>query len=280
MADNTTKKPASKIWIAVIVVLLILGVLAGLLVRSRKGAGTTSGDASSGKSPTVLTKKKDWVSPATGMEFVWVSELRMWVGKYEVTNCEFRKKKPDHDSRDYKGHRLNGERQPAVYVNFDDARSLAEWMTQQDRESGRLPSGYMYRLPTDSEWQAFAQCGDGRAYPWGNDWPPTSGQAGNYDDEAIFDSARVEGNYEDGFSVTCEVEKSWKNPLGLYGVGGNVWEATTKDPSGSQFSDWRGASWFVSLPGTMRCDYRLTSGGTDRYSDYGFRLVLARVEKK
>ena len=224
-------------------------------------------------------QKPDWTSPSTGMEFVWVPALRMWVGKYEATNEEYRKKETGHDSRDYKGHRLNGDRQPVVYVNFDDAKAYADWLTQRDRATGKLPEGYVYRLPSEDEWQTIAECGDGRVYPWGNEWPPRSGQAGNYDDETVFDSARVDGNYEDGHAVTCDVTDSWKNPWGLYGVGGNAWEAAASDSTGASFGSWRGASWFVSSPGTQACAYRLSGGGVDRHNDYGFRLVLARPSK-
>ena len=76
---------------------------------------------------------RDWTSPTTGMEFVWIEALKMWVGKYEVTNAEYRKKEAGHNSKEFSGHSLNGDRQPVVNVNFDDAKAYAEWMTQQDR---------------------------------------------------------------------------------------------------------------------------------------------------
>ena len=73
-----------------------------------------------------------WTEPTTGMAFVWVPKgcFRMgstseqaderpvhevcvkgfWLGKYEVTNGEYRKYRPGHNSGSYKGHALNGER--------------------------------------------------------------------------------------------------------------------------------------------------------------------------
>lgn len=59
------------------------------------------------------------------MAFVWIPSLKIWVGKYEVTNGEYRKMKPSHDSKAYEGHSLNGDRQPVVYMNFDDAKEFA-----------------------------------------------------------------------------------------------------------------------------------------------------------
>ncbi len=185
--------------------------------------------------------KTKWTSPATSMEFVWIPQMKMWVGKYEVTNAEYRKKEPGHDSGEYKGHTLNRDRQPVVQVNFNDAKTYAEWMTERDR--GVLPEGYKYRLPSEAEWLTYAQCGDGREYPWGNNWPPKSGQAGNYHGrEGAGEWEKIPG-YNDGFPVTAPVDELWKNPWGLAGVGGNVWEVCASDSTGESFETWRGASW-------------------------------------
>ena len=225
-----------------------------------------------------------WKSPTTGMEFLWIEALEIWVGKYEVTNGEYRKKVTGHNSKDYQGNSLNGDRQPVVYVNFDDAKEYAQWLTQRDHAAGMLPDGYRYRLPSEQEWMTFAQCGRGWEYPWGDNWPPKSGQAGNYDDETTFDKSRVEGGYRDGYLVTCSVEDSWANPWGLYGVGGNVWEMAAEDSVGASFGAWRGASWDDGSQDYLRCSYRgdvygtyrVGVSGTYRNDDDGFRLVLSR----
>jgi formylglycine-generating enzyme required for sulfatase activity len=96
-----------------------------------------------------------WKEPMSGMEFVWVPggcfmmgqaeaekqylikergqetydkfhkrELPrhevcvdgFWMGKYEVTNRQYRKYKISHDSKSSKGITLNGDDQPVVYV--------------------------------------------------------------------------------------------------------------------------------------------------------------------
>jgi hypothetical protein len=208
-----------------------------------------------------------WTSPATGMEFVWVVALKLWVGKYEVTNGEYRKKEPDHDSKDYKDNTLNGERQPVVYVNFDDAKAYAEWLTERDKD--RL-DGMRYRVISEQEWQTCAQCGDGREYPWGSEMPP---KCGNYSDSASPFMGKING-YTDGFAVTCPVERSAANEWGFYGIGGNVWECCAADVSGSSFGAWRGASWRSLEPDALHCACR--DGGDGSYRDIhgGFRLAL------
>ena len=208
------------------------------------------------------------------MEFVWIKALNMWVGKYEVTNEQYRRKERGHDSTDYKGHTLNGDKQPVVYVNIDDAKVYAEWMNRTC--ASEFPKGYRVRLPSEQEWQTFAQCGDGREYPWGDNWPPRSGQAGNYhgqDGAGLW--SKIDG-YRDGHPVTCDVEKSWANPWGLYGVGGNVWEVCASDSSGGSFGAWRGASWSNDSQDSLRCSFRIDDSPSYRSNVSGFRFVLSR----
>jgi hypothetical protein len=214
---------------------------------------------------------QSWTVPDLGMEFVWIEALGMWVGKYEVTNAEYRVGRPDHDSWvsaiyswEYDGHSLNGDRQPVVWVSFRDACEYAEWLTARERAAGRLPEGFMYRLPQDWEWMAFAQCGDAREYPWGDSWPP---EYGNY------------YVYRDGSIVACDVEKSGRNEWGLFGVGGNVWECTLADDSLTELAGWRGASWYRSSRDCLRSDCCWMADPSFRDNRFGFRLVLSRPRK-
>lgn len=216
-----------------------------------------------------------WISPATGMEFVWIDELGVWAARHEVTNGEFRWMKPGHHIEPYTGHGLNGDRQPVGRVTFEDAQRYARWMTERDQVHRGLPEGYRYRLPTGDEWMVLAQCGDGRRYPWGDPWPPPSGKAGNYHGrEGAGTGGRIEGYY-DGHPVTAPVEALWHNSWGLSGVGGNVWEATTKTPFG-QFDAWRGGSWKTAGEEELRCSYRRTGGAAGDDNAFGFRLLLSR----
>ncbi len=253
---------------------LALVVLAQGCGKESRDGGTRSDDVRHPQAEAVRSpvEGRNWISPATGMEFVWIPQMKMWVGKYEVTNAEYRKKAPRHSSPNFEGHSLNGDRQPVVYVSFDDAKAYAEWMTQRDRA---VLGDARYRLPSNDEWTTFAQCGDGREYPWGNEWPPPSGRAGNYSGQESAWGDKIPG-YNDGFPVTAPVDKLWANPWGLHGVGGNVWEACACDSDGRSFGAWRGASWISYFcRSTLRVSYRL--GGVASYRDnhLGFRLALA-----
>lgn len=226
---------------------------------------------------------QNWISPSTGMKFVWVTAMNMWVGTFEVTNGEYRKKEPGHNSdgkykEDYGS--ANSDRQPVVRIKCSDCVAYAKWMTERDRSAGNLPSGYEYRLPTVEEWITFAQCGDGRKYPWGNNWPPRSGQAGNYSGmERKLDRTLdcMIAGYSDNSIGPCAVEESWMNPWGLYGVGGNVYEYASK---GDGFKDL-GGSFRCNAKKLLACEDpypedRLSADGLEMFDYGGFRLVLCR----
>jgi formylglycine-generating enzyme required for sulfatase activity len=95
------------------------------------------------------------------MEFVWVEPLGMRVGKYEVTNGEYRRYKADHNSGKYWidiylngrcGGSLDGDRQPVVMVSWEDAKGFCRWLTEKARREGKIGGGLEYRLPHDWEW--------------------------------------------------------------------------------------------------------------------------------
>lgn len=216
---------------------------------------------------------RDWVSPSTGMEFVWIEALGIWVGKYEVTNGEFLRFSPVHDSGTANEHDLNGHRQPVAWVNYDDAVAFIAWLNRQDQAT---LSAARYRLPTESEWIRFAQCGDDRLYPWGHSFPPTGG---NYADETAGRRLGIPNaisGYDDGHAAASPVEQSGRNDWGLYGVGGNVWEMTTKDGQPDLHRAWYGASYLISSPELLQCRVRDIADESLRYTSYGIRLVLSR----
>ena len=60
---------------------------------------------------------------------------------------------------DYKGGKLN-LRHPMECVTWDRAREFCRKVTERERKAGRLPNGYVYRLPTEAgRLQGFVQRG-------------------------------------------------------------------------------------------------------------------------
>ncbi len=191
------------------------------------------------------------------MEFVWVEPLGMKVGKYEVTNAEYRRYKSGHDSGKIEmiskyglfNKSLNGDRQPAAQVSWEDAKEYCRWMTEkaQGRQTGRgsgvsvahgsgvecgggsgrtgarnaAGEGWGCRRSGLAESNARqelsrpCQAEDHRRVSLGPEWPPRPEQ-GRYFDRYY--------KREEPFNVTSPVGSCKANQFGLYDMGGNVWE--------------------------------------------------------
>ena len=226
--------------------------------------------------PVVAEEGRDWATP-DGMEFLWIEDLECWVGRFEVSNAEYRRMNPEHDSGNYKGLPLNDDRQPAVRLNFDEMMGFAGWMTARERAAGRIPEGSRFRLPTRGESVACAEAGVPKTYPWGGAFPPPRG-AGNYADAEFHDKLSgepwIEG-YSDGFAASAPVDAAGQNAWGLYGVGGNVWETTAIDETAEKFGGWHGGAFDDARPDKTTCKAFYGYMGTARGAVNGFRLVLA-----
>lgn len=188
-----------------------------------------------------------------------------------------------------------GEDHPVVGVSWDEAKAFCSWLTEKDRKAGKIGQDEEYRLPTDEEWSAAV--GESK-YPWGNAWPPPEG-AGNYADDALMAKrsgkgwSQVPGN--DGYAATSPVANFKANPLGLYDIGGNVWQwcedwyradmnkkaLLDKYPYLKDEGDrkrgrvQRGASWHRGDPDTLLSSWRAYDTPDNRDSVSGFRCVLA-----
>ncbi len=208
------------------------------------------------------------------MEFVWIPALNIWVGKYEVTNQEYRRCVPDHRVGEFETHPLNGDRQPVVKVNMgNDVSGYVDWMNSTCLN--QLPARYRVRLLTEAETQYILQCGDDRTYPWGSGWPPP--ETWNYHSEESAGRMPKIRDHRDKWAVSCPVDAAGKNDLGLYGVGDNVqeWNGTKSGTSLKRRTyDLFGASWYFSTEESLRCSHRarLLYGVSTYY--IGFRLAI------
>ena len=218
---------------------------------------------------------KDWAVPGLNMKFTWIKDLKFWVGTYEVTNGEYRKFKPEFKNNIYQGlGSMNGDRQPASLLSFRDAQNYCKWLTVKARERDELPKGFVYRLPTGSEWKKFATSGKMTTYPWGNNWPPAIKV--NIGTKGVVKGSDPEWNdYKDDFPLTAPVEKSGKNPWGIYGCSGNVWEWTL-DAEGSKRAVY-GGSWnsMQKFPLCIELEGQNFAPETANNDDIGFRIILA-----
>jgi formylglycine-generating enzyme required for sulfatase activity len=174
-----------------------------------------------------------------------------------------------------------GDTYPMYFINWFEAMAFCARLTEREREAGRLPAGYEYRLPTEAEWEYACRAGSTTRFAYG-------------DTEADLDAMGwYKGNMQIGFrssyvSGVHLVGTKLPNDWGLYDMHGNVvewcfdWrgdysaeEAT--DPFGpltgsSRVS--RGGCWY--LPSYLcRSATRGMSTPDMRSSSTGFRVVLA-----
>ena len=225
-----------------------------------------------------------------------------YFSRHEVTNGDFRRFRPTHDSGNTDRAALNGDAQPVVNISWDDAARFTNWLSEQqglpvayEEKSGKMvavnPMNTGYRLPTEAEWAWLARRQGQKSeqrYPWRGSYPPTV-KSGNYADERIADTlADTVPGYDDGFRGTAPVASFPAWPQGFYDLGGNVaeWmhdfyavypgEATTRvvDPSGPVSGEHhvvRGSSWRHGNITELRLSYRDYSS-KPRY-DLGFRVA-------
>jgi serine/threonine protein kinase len=162
------------------------------------------------------------------------------------------------------------EDHPVVLVSWDEAQAFCQWLSQKE--------GKTYRLPTELEWNMAVGTDE---FPWGSQWPPPE-DAGNYNDESRKAKApyptknelRIEG-LDDGFPTTAPVMSFKPNPLGLYDIGGNVWE-WTEDWYDNKLKErvLRGGSWVNHERNCMTASHRHRFVPGSRHAHHGFRVVL------
>jgi eukaryotic-like serine/threonine-protein kinase len=195
-----------------------------------------------------------------------------YMGKYEVTNAQFRRFKPNYSSGSnvrvdlhsgsIVGIDLNGDDQPVAAVRWHDAVAFGEWLSRK--------SGKAIRLPTEAEWEYACRAGTTTPFHFGATLSTTQ--------------ANYHGGYTYGRGAQGEFRKKTTNvgsfppnAFGLHDMHGNLWEwcadqANPKAPSSDRIV--RGGSW-LDNPGTCRSAIRFTAPPHFMRTDFGFRVVAS-----
>lgn len=184
---------------------------------------------------------------------------------------------------------------PVVCVSWADARAFAHWLTDHEREAGRLPEGLEYRLPTEAEWEYACRGGSTEStyFWWGNELSEGEGRLNISAVDFLPDRKQkwplASAPWSDGFAFVSPVDhygERGRNGFGLADMCGNVWEVILDhfDAEGGHEQLYtvkenprpvcRGGNYF-DVPGNARCAVRLGLAGP-HYSDSrdGFRICL------
>ena len=235
-----------------------------------------------------------------------------WIGRFEITNEQYRAFNPQHDSRDEhrhgyqfgrRGYSMNGDNQPAVRISWKEAMEYCQWLSEK--------TGMKFTLPTEAQWEWACRSGSNTAF-WFGDLKSDFSSYANLGDIKLkefaactaykfYESAEIIQNpnkyddwiprdttYNDGGFISESVGRYIRSPWDLFDMHGNVWEWTRSvyqpypyqendgrnDPqSGKGKRVVRGGSWYDR-------PYRATSSFRLPYRDYqkvynvGFRVVM------
>lgn len=204
-----------------------------------------------------------------------------FIGKFEVTNAQYKKFRPQHDSGSSQNFSLNGDNQPVVNVSWEDAVAFAEWLSRK--------SGQTFRLPTEAEWEYAARAGSTQSCFWGNN----PDEACTYANVADMTAKKQRAKWtaftcDDGYAVAAPVGSFKPNGYGLHDVLGNVWEwcqdtynseAYTKLPKDNpvyegsgEYRSMRGGGW-SNGPRGVQGFHRVGLSPDFGHHALGFRLV-------
>lgn len=181
----------------------------------------------------------EWIDKEVPRHEVTLPAYR--IGRYPVTNEQylaFVLDRPEAERPSSWSHGcfpLGRANQPVYTLSPEGADEYAAWLAER--------TGRRFRLPTEAEWEHAATGGDGREYPWGDEWDPARANTA----EAGPLTTTPVGMYAAGAS-----------PFGVLDLAGNVEEYVA-----DLYRPYPGARVIADdLIATYGDDYRVARGGS------------------
>ena len=193
-----------------------------------------------------------------------------WIGRFPVTNEQYNifvvAEKKEHPVESWQAKKDH----PVINISWDGAIVYCQWLNKTIEEE--RSNMYVFRLPTEAEWEKAARGEFANEWPWGNEWDPgkcNSQEAENKDTTPV-------GKYS----------PQGDSPFGVADMAGNAWEYThslwkdypynaedgREDEKAVGERVVRGGAYNFMLTRT-RTAARYPSNYT--YGEGGFRIILA-----
>jgi formylglycine-generating enzyme required for sulfatase activity len=222
------------------------------------------------------------------------------IGRFEISNRQYRCFDPGHDSGlvtgeayqfgdDERGFTLNRPEQPVVRISWDRAMAFCVWLSEK--------TGRRFTLPTEAQWEYACRAGTATPLWYGTlncDFSPFA----NFSDathhtvyyphvpNALPPWRPADTRFDDTWRVAAPVGSFAPNPWGLHDMHGNVAEWTRSDyailagpildavrqETAPRRKVVRGGSW-LDTPKRGRSAFRLHYDPSQAVFDVGFRVV-------
>jgi formylglycine-generating enzyme required for sulfatase activity len=222
-------------------------------------------------------------------------EKPFWMGRCEVTNAQFARFDPAHDSayisyynkdQASRGLPVNRAAQPVVRVSWQRAMDYCRWLSQK--------TGEKFTLPSESQWEYACRAGTDTPLYYGN-CSTDFGKLANLADAQVLSLCRRDSpkwipavaSVNDGAVATEEVGHYAANAWGLHDMAGNAAEWTRsvyrpypyratdgrEDPATEGTKVVRGGS-FYDRPERARSGFRLNYQPWQQVYNVGFRVIM------